>query len=199
MSVRQKTIQALVDRLVADGTERGLQVAAYLDGRLVVNAWAGIADFQTGRPVEEDTLFPVFSTTKGMVATVIHILVERGRLSYDEPISKIWPEFGARGKERITLRQALNHTSGIPQMPVGIGFAELCDWGVMCGKIAGLEPLWPPGTWNERLCRSAIPAGCRTDQESVPQAGYHKMDHRGIAERPDDLIGGQEQKTWRSP
>jgi CubicO group peptidase (beta-lactamase class C family) len=145
----QESIQALLDRLVADGTERGVQVAAYVDGKLAVNAWAGVADFQSGRKVEEDTLFPVFSTTKGMVATLIHLLAERGQLSYDEPISKLWPEFGAHGKEGITVRQALNHTSGIPQMPAGVGFAELCDWDVMCAKIAGLTPLWTPGTRNE--------------------------------------------------
>jgi len=145
----QKTIQSLLDRLVEEGRERGLQVAAYVNGKLVVNAWAGVADFQSGRPVGEDTLFPVFSTTKGMVATIIHLLAERGQLSYDEPISKLWPEFGAHGKEQITLRQALNHTSGIPQMPAGVGFAELCDWDVMCAKIADLTPLWTPGTRNE--------------------------------------------------
>ena len=145
----QKAIQSLLDRLVDDGTERGVQVAAYVHGRLVVNSWAGIADFETGQPVGEETLFPVFSTTKGMVATVIHILVEKGKLSYEDRISDYWPEFGARGKESITLRQSLSHTSGIPQMPAGIGFAELCDWDQMCKMIADLAPLWPPGTRND--------------------------------------------------
>jgi len=145
----QKQTQTLLDRLVSEGKERGLQVAAYLRGKLVVNAWAGVADINSGRLVDEETLFPVFSTTKGITATLIHILAERGQLSYDEPIAKVWPEFGGRGKERITLRQALNHSSGIPQMPRGIGFSELCDWEVMCRKIAELEPLWPPGTRME--------------------------------------------------
>lgn len=145
----QKQIESILNRLVSDGKERGLQVAAYIHGKLAVNACAGIADAATGRLVDEETLFPVFSTGKGMTATLIHQIVERGLVSYETPIAEVWPEFGAHGKERITLRQALNHSSGVPQMPGGIGHAELCDWDTMCRKIADLEPLWPPGTRME--------------------------------------------------
>lgn len=145
----QKQIQNLLNRLVSEGKERGLQVAAYIDGSLVVNAWAGIADAGSGRPVDENTLFPVFSTTKGIAATLIHQIVERGLISYETPIAAVWPEFGANGKERITLRQVLNHSSGIPQMPSGISFQDLCDWNGMCQKIAALKPLFPPGTRME--------------------------------------------------
>ncbi|MES2463027.1 MAG: serine hydrolase domain-containing protein, partial [Armatimonadota bacterium] len=142
----QDRIQRLIDRLVAEGKERGLQVAAYVDGRLAVNAWAGIADASSGRPVDERTLFPVFSATKGVAATVIHGLVERGLLAYDEPIATVWPEFASHGKERITLRQALNHSAGLPQMPRPLTYEELHDWDTMCARIANLAPLWPPGT-----------------------------------------------------
>ena len=145
----QNQIQTLLNRLVSEGRERGLQVAAYVDGRLVVNAWAGVADARSGRLVDEKTLFPVYSTTKGIAATLIHQIVERGLISYETPIATVWPEFGANGKEQVTLRQVLNHSSGVPQMPAGIGFTELCDWNVMCEKIAALKPLWPPGTRME--------------------------------------------------
>jgi len=145
----QKRIQALLDRIVSEGRERGLQVAAYHDGKLVVNAWAGIADVNTGRPVDERTLFPVFSTTKGMAATVIHMLVERGKISYDQPIASIWPEFAVHGKGGVTVRHALNHSAGVPQMPRNIGYADLCDWEIMCAKIADIEPLSAPGVKME--------------------------------------------------
>lgn len=145
----QKQIQTLLNNLVADGRERGMQVAAYVDGRLAVNAWAGVADASSGRLVDEGTLFPVYSTGKGMTATLIHQIVERGLISYETPIAEVWPEFGTHGKDRITLRQALNHSSGIPQMPAGLSHAELCDWDTMCRKIAELEPLWTPGTRME--------------------------------------------------
>jgi len=142
----QAEIQTLLDRLVAEGAERGIQVAAYLDGQLAVNAWAGAANAQPDSRVSERTLFPVFSTTKGIVATLIHQRVEAGTFNYDTPIASIWSEFGARGKGGITIRQALNHSAGLPHMPTGIGWTELCDWDAMCAAIAKLAPLWAPGT-----------------------------------------------------
>ncbi len=141
----QSILQSVLDHLVAEGTERGVQVAIYLDGKKVADAGAGIADPATGRTVDTTTLFPVFSTTKGIAATLTHLLVERGLLGYDTPIAEVWPEFAAHGKQGITVRHALNHTAGLPNMPVGLGHAELCDWTTMCTAIAQLEPVSPPG------------------------------------------------------
>ena len=142
----QKRVQELLDELITTGAEQGLQVAIEIDGELVVDAWAGVADLATGRRVDGETLFPVFSVTKGITATVIHLLAERGLLDYDTPISHYWPEFGAHGKAAITLRQALLHRAGIPQMPEGVGPADICDWERMCRGIADLTPLCEPGT-----------------------------------------------------
>jgi CubicO group peptidase (beta-lactamase class C family) len=144
----QGRVQAVLDDLVASGVERGLQVAIYHGEELVVDAWAGVADPATGRLVDGDTLFTVFSTTKGIVATLIHILVARGTLDYDSPIARYWPEFGAHGKEGITVRHALTHTAGIPQMPDGVEIVNLCDWTGMCRLVADLRPLWSPGTFT---------------------------------------------------
>lgn len=141
----QERVQALLDRLVASGQSSGVQVAAYLDGRLVVDAWAGEADAD-GRMVDGETLFPVYSTSKGIAATAVHRLVERGVLAYDDPIARYWPEFGANGKSAITLRQALNHTAGMPQMPEHGTMADTCDWAGMCRAIAAMPPILPPGT-----------------------------------------------------
>lgn len=142
----QMEIQSFLEELVSEGRERGIQVAAYHEGRLVVDAWAGCADGSTGCPVHGETLFPVFSVTKGIAATVLHLLVERGKLGYDDRIADFWPEFGNRGKEAITVRQGLDHSAGIPLMPVGIGDLELGDWDAICRAIAALEPIWPPGS-----------------------------------------------------
>ncbi|HEY0257878.1 MAG TPA: serine hydrolase domain-containing protein [Candidatus Methylacidiphilales bacterium] len=141
----QPAIQSLLNQLIAEDAERGLQVAVYLRGELVVNASAGIADPVTGRAVNNETLFPVFSTTKGIAATLVHLLVERGKIAYDTRIAEVWPEFAAHGKEGITLRQALNHTAGLPNMPLGIGHRDLCDWETMSRAIADLEPISAPG------------------------------------------------------
>ena len=144
----QERVQALLDDLVADGTERGMQVAIYHGEELVADAWSGVADPATGRPVDGDTLFTVFSTTKGIIATLVHILVARGVLDYDAPVARAWPAFGAQGKEGITLRHVLTHRSGIPQLPDGVGPAELCDWDGMCRRVADLGPLWQPGAYT---------------------------------------------------
>ncbi|MGD9895126.1 MAG: serine hydrolase domain-containing protein, partial [Dehalococcoidia bacterium] len=102
-------VQALLDELVADGTELGLQAVVYRNGEVVIDAAAGIADRESGRPVDGDTLFTVFSVSKGVTATCIHLLAERGRLSYDDPIARYWPAFAAEGKGQVTIRDALTH------------------------------------------------------------------------------------------
>ncbi|MGI8858017.1 MAG: serine hydrolase domain-containing protein, partial [Thermomicrobiales bacterium] len=140
----QARVQAMLDDLVGREVERGVQVAAYRNGEMIVDAWAGVADPATGRTVDGETLFTVFSSTKGVTSTVIHLLAERGALDYDDPIVTYWPEFGAHGKEGITIRQTLTHTAGIPQR--GSGGAAEYDWEGMCRDIAALTPVWEPGT-----------------------------------------------------
>jgi len=144
-----KRIQNLLDQAVANGQELGIQVTAYVNGTLIVDAWSGTADATRGVPVDGDTLFPVFSTTKGIAATIIHLLVERGLVDYDTRVAQVWPEFAAHGKQSITLRHCMTHMAGLPQVPPGIGWAQLHDWDFMCAAMADLEPLWPPGTRME--------------------------------------------------
>lgn len=146
MAGPQARVQALLDDLVGRDVERGLQVAAYLDGELVIDAWAGLADAVTRRPVDGETLFCVFSCTKGIAATVIHLLAERGSLDYDASVARYWPEFGANGKGAITVRQVMAHTAGVPQVPDSLGVADMCDWDRACRAVAELSPLWEPGT-----------------------------------------------------
>jgi CubicO group peptidase (beta-lactamase class C family) len=140
----QESVQRLLDDLIAAGEERGLQVTAYHRGELVVDAWAGTTGASDAPRVDGATLFPVYSTSKGVAATVIHALVQRGILEYDEPLATRWPEFAAQGKTGITLRHALAHLAGVPHMPDAT-IALLGNWPEMCARIADLSPLWPPG------------------------------------------------------
>lgn len=142
----QKHVQQAIDQLVETGVERGLQVAAYLHGDLVVDAVAGIADPASGRPVSSATPFYIASTAKGVASTVVHVLVERGTLGYDTPIVELWPEFGAHGKARATVRHALTHSVGVPGLPPGTTPEDLCDWQHMCALITDARPWWEPGT-----------------------------------------------------
>jgi CubicO group peptidase (beta-lactamase class C family) len=142
----QQHIQEALDQLVESGAERGLQVAVYRNGKLVVDAVAGIADPASGRPVTSDTPFFSYSIGKGMAATVVHVLAERGALDYDTPIAELWPEFGAHGKQHATVRHALSQSVGVPGLPTGLTVEDLCNWDKMCAIIADAEPWWESGT-----------------------------------------------------
>jgi CubicO group peptidase (beta-lactamase class C family) len=141
-----ESVQQLIDRFVESGAETGLQVAAYVDGDLVVDAWSGQADDITGRPVDGETLFTAWSTTKGWVATCLHILVDRGLVNYDTPVAVYWPEFAANGKDSVSVRHALSHMAGVPQMPDGVTPEMMTNWDIMSSAIASHAPLWQPGT-----------------------------------------------------
>ena len=142
----QRRVQQLIDGLVESGEEVGLQVAAYVDGAPLVDAWAGVADEATRRPVDGETLFTAWSTTKGFVATCLHLLADRGRVDYDAPVATYWPEFAANGKAAVTVRHALTHTAGIPYLPDDVTPELMTDWEGMCSAIARHAPLWAPGT-----------------------------------------------------
>jgi CubicO group peptidase (beta-lactamase class C family) len=141
-----KIVQAAVDSAIREGGEIGVQVAGYLKGELVVDVWGGVADEATGRVVNGDTLFPVFSVTKAVTATALHIQAERGLIEYDTPISRYWPEFAANGKGAATVRDALTHRTGIPLMPAGVTPEQMCNWDWMIGELAKMRPVFAPGT-----------------------------------------------------
>jgi CubicO group peptidase (beta-lactamase class C family) len=142
----QQRVQEAINRLVESGTERGLQVAVYRHGKQVVDAVAGVADPATGRPVTSDTPFFSYSIGKGVASTVVHVLAERREVDYDMRIVELWPEFGAHGKEEVTIRHALSQSAGVPGLPPEVTVEDMCDWDKMCAIIADSEPWWEPGT-----------------------------------------------------
>src|SRR5512132_2475088 len=142
----QGQVQQAIDRLVESGTERGVQVAVYRDGEQVVDAVAGLADPASGRPVDAGTVFYNYSVVKGATATVAHVLAERGLFGYDTPVAELWPDFAAHGKGAVTMRQVLDHTAGVPGIPLDTTVEDLCDRDKMCAAIADAELWWEPGT-----------------------------------------------------
>ncbi|KAM0420479.1 hypothetical protein ACHAPT_011774 [Fusarium lateritium] len=133
---------------VLDRGETGVSVAAYYRGELIAHGTAGYADVHKKLPVDDRTLFPVFSVTKGITALAAHIQVDRGLLSLQDPISKHWPEFAAHGKESITVEDVLSHRAGIPQMPDGVTPELMADWDWMVQQVAAMTPTFTPGTTN---------------------------------------------------
>ena len=141
-----RIVQEAIDIAINERGEVGVQVAAYLDSKLVVDAWGGLADQTTGRKVDGDTLFQTFSNLKAVTATALHVQAERGLVDYYTPIAHYWPEFGAHGKDKGTVYDALTHRIGVPLMPVGVTPELMCDWDWMVGQIADMHPLFEPGT-----------------------------------------------------
>ena len=139
-------VRRAIEEVIAQGREIGVQVAAYRGGELAVDTWAGLADPATARKVDGDTLFNVYSVTKAVAATALHVQADRGLIDYDAPVVRYWPEYGTRGKTRTTVRDVLTHRACVPQMPQGMTPERMCDWAWMTQAIAALEPLAEPGT-----------------------------------------------------
>ena len=126
--------------------EVGAALAVVRDGETVVDLWAGWADQAKTRPWQRDTIANVYSCTKAMVALCAHQLIERGRLDLDAPVATYWPEFAARGKERLPVRWLLSHRAGLPAVREILPDAALYDWNMITAALAAEEPWWEPGT-----------------------------------------------------
>ncbi len=130
----------------ADRGEIGAAVAVWVEGDLVVNLWGGHADAGETRPWRQDTLASIFSGSKGLTSTCVHLLADRGELDLSAPVARYWPEFAQAGKQDITVAMVLGHRSGVigPREPVD--WRDVTDWDGVCERIAAAEPWWEPGT-----------------------------------------------------
>lgn len=128
------------------GEEIGAGFAATRDGEVVVDIWGGWADRALTRPWTQDTIVPVYSTTKGVSAIVMALLADRGLLDYEATTASLWPAFGAHGKDRVTVAQTLAHQAGVPGFLEPIDNELWLDPAACAEAIAALAPLWPPGS-----------------------------------------------------
>ena len=204
MATSTTTTDARVQRALDDALtwgEVGVQVAAYLDGELIVDAHAGIADPATGRPVDDRTLFCPFSVTKAIASTALHLQAERGLIAYDAPIVDYWPEYGRHGKERTTVRHALTHVAGIPQMPPQITPELMGDWAWMIEAIGDLQPMFEPGTtsayhalvWGWIIAELVV----RTDTQGRPFERFAREELFGPLGMTDTYLGLPESEAQR--
>lgn len=155
----QSVLQKVLDELVSTGEEVGLQAAVYLEGKLVADCAAGVKARDSRERVTPDTLFTVYSCSKGVISTAVHLLAQRGLVDYDRPVAQYWPEFGVAGKGKITVAQAMNHLAGIPQAPVVAGKTQRelwCDLDLVVAETARLVPRFAPGTTS---CYHALTIG----------------------------------------
>ncbi|MFD4789449.1 serine hydrolase domain-containing protein [Streptomyces sp. NPDC058459] len=138
--------------------ERGAAVAVYRAGRRVVDLWAGTRDVDGGAggaggasgagsaPWQRGTAQVVRSATKGVAATALLLLHQRGLLDLDAPVGAYWPEFKAAGKERVLVRDLLAHRAGVPVLDRPLTPAEAADPDLGAAAVAAQAPVWEPGT-----------------------------------------------------
>ncbi|KAG6649392.1 uncharacterized protein LOC122315961 [Carya illinoinensis] len=126
----------------------GIQVCAYKDGEVIIDTAAGVLGRYDPRPVQPDSLFPVFSVTKGITAGMLHWLVENGKLNLKENVANVWPEFGSNRKDLIKVHHVLNHTSGLHNALADIIRENpllWSDWDECLKQIALSVPETEPG------------------------------------------------------
>ncbi len=128
------------------GLEVGAAFTAYHRGRKVADLWGGVADQDSERPWTEDTIAPVFSTTKGMTAVCANVLAQDGRLDVVAPVAAYWPEFAANSKEGIPVSQVLSHQAGLAWIDGSMTTEQALAWDPVVEALAAQAPAWDPGT-----------------------------------------------------
>ncbi len=133
--------------------EVGASCAVMVGDELVVDLWGGDTAPDAGRdatgsaPYTPRTLQMVASATKGAMAICVLRLVDQGKVDLDAPVaSHYWPEFGANGKSKITVRQALAHRAGVPCLDEPLTLEDVVAWYPAAAKVAAQAPVWEPGT-----------------------------------------------------
>ncbi len=153
-------IQTQVNGTVAKGFERvrdafaanfekhgdiGAACCVYLHGKPVVDLWGG-AKTAGGEPYTAETLQMVASTTKGIVAIAAHLLAQEGKLDFDAPVTRYWPEFGQAGKEDMPVRWLFSHRAGLAAIDRRLTLQDVYGWDPVIDALAAQEPLWEPNT-----------------------------------------------------
>jgi len=128
-----------------DEQEVGAAFALMIAGERLVDLWAGDRFPLYKGPWEADTLVPISSTTKIVVSLCGLLLVERGLLDLDSPISSYWPEFAANGKAEIPVRYIFSHSTGLAGLDDFPDMSVWTDTEEVSRRLAAQKPWWTPG------------------------------------------------------
>lgn len=144
MNIDIEKLQYLLDEACGSGEEGGCQLAIYHKGRLAADLVSGTAA-PSGAAIAHDTLFPVYSVSKGLTTTLAHILHEEGKLDFNANVSDYWPEFACSGKENIKVWMIFTHRAGLFAMPQLDNFEKQADWDFMVKAMQEASPETEPG------------------------------------------------------
>ena len=138
-------VREAFERNFAEDLEHGAAFSVFRGDDKVVELYRGWRDRELTLLWDADTLSAMYSTTKPIMALVVAMLVDRGLLDYDRPVSGYWPEFGAEGKREFTLAQVLSHQCGIPGFLDPIDLELWFNHAAIASAIAKLKPMFRPG------------------------------------------------------
>src|SRR4051794_537793 len=129
---------------IAGGYHPGAQLAVARHGKLALYRGFGSATVDPSRPVDERTLFPLFSNTKVITAAAVWTLVEEGKLRFSDRVAEHVPGFEAHGKDGVTVAHLLTHQAGFPAAEV----APECfvDRELLRRAVCEFKLEWPPAT-----------------------------------------------------
>jgi CubicO group peptidase (beta-lactamase class C family) len=137
MSRLHQAIERDVERKLYDGAVTIVAVG----GKVVFQHATGFADRGAAKPMRLDSVFPIFSVSKAFNAVLVLQRVERGEVSLNTPVREIIPEFGSRGKQRVTIGQLLSHSGGLPASFPAVPADKIGDLDAVVAAVCdvGLE------------------------------------------------------------
>ncbi len=141
-SQKLEQVKQLFQRQIDDGLHPGAGLAVYRYGNLVLDIYGGTG---TSDPVTAGTMFVLMSSTKPLTASCLYMLKERGKITYDDLVSKHWPEFAQNGKETVTIRHILTHRGGFPETPASLPWTDWPDWSKVTHAMEQAAAIYTPG------------------------------------------------------
>jgi CubicO group peptidase (beta-lactamase class C family) len=148
----QDAIAARIDAYVHDEMTRqqipGIAAAVVKDGHVVLAKGYGLANVEHQVPVKPETVFQSGSVGKQFTATAVMLLVEQGRVSLDDPITKYLAEGAVRWKA-IKVRHLLTHTGGTTDYPAHFDFRRDYTEAALVRRATAIPLAFAPGTkWS---------------------------------------------------
>jgi len=148
-SQKLEQVRQLFQQQIDDGLHPGAGLAVYRYGNLVLDIHGGFVNGGGGagtpEPVTADTMFVLMSSTKPLTASCLYMLKERGKIAWDDLVSKHWPEFAQNGKETVTIRHILTHRGGFPETPASLPPTDWPDWSKVTHAMEQATPIYTPG------------------------------------------------------
>lgn len=120
----------------------------YRDHEKVIDIWGGHKNLEKSEKWNEDTVVPIFSTTKAIAASCLAICHSRGLFDYQRKVCDYWAEFGVNNKETITIEQLLQHRAGLFAIDEKLDISTIMNRTLLDRIIAEQRPHWYPENYQ---------------------------------------------------